>query len=190
MRNETKFKANLTQTWHRSCGSLVISVGRSCHSRASQSSNLSWNELFEGLIWIDPNKIARVALDLVNERGEPREDPDTANLEPKQLWSLIGGLQGVEALGANSEVLIDLAFYAQQWYPEALSVTERMRLEARKLKWYMARLTGAARTWNLEVSFPFYAQRAVVSYYLMTRHLLALYEMASFSMLADLRKVL
>jgi hypothetical protein len=40
------------------------------------------------------------------------------------------------------------------------------------------------------VSFPFYAQRAVVTYYLMTRRLLHLYEAGNFSMLADLQRAI
>ena len=72
------------------------------------------------------------------------------------------GLKGLEVLETNSEVLIDLAFYLQQWYPEALVIAERLRLDARELKWHVARLKGAAQTGNLQISFPFYAQRAVV----------------------------
>ena len=46
------------------------------------------------------------------------------------MWRLIGGLEGLEVLERNSEVLIDLAFYVQQWYPEALPIAERLRLDA------------------------------------------------------------
>jgi hypothetical protein len=99
-------------------------------------------------------------------------------------------LDGLEVLETNSEVLIDLAFYVQQWHPEALVIAERLRLDARELKWHVARLKGAARTGNLEISFPFYAQRAVATYYLMTRRVLDLYEAGNFSMLADLQKTL
>jgi hypothetical protein len=54
----------------------------------------------------------------------------------------------------------------------------------------VARLRGAARTGNLEISFPFYAQRAIATYYLMTRRVLGLYEAGNFSMLADLQKTI
>ena len=72
-------------------------------------------------------------------------------------------------------------------YPDALVIAERLRQDALELKWHLDRLKGAARTGNLEVSFPFYAQRAVVTYYLMTRRLL---EAGNFSMLADLQRAL
>jgi hypothetical protein len=102
----------------------------------------------------------------------------------------VGGLEGLEILERNSDVLIDLAFYVQQWYPEAVAVAERLRLDARELKWHVARLRGAEQKGNLQISFPFYAQRAVVTYYVMTRRLLSLYEAGSFSMLADLQRAL
>ncbi len=94
------------------------------------------------------------------------------------------------SMAANSEVLIALAFYVQQWFPEALPIAERLRLDARELKWHVARLRGAAQKGNLQISFPFYAQRAVATYYLMTRRVLDLYEAANFSMLADLQRAL
>jgi hypothetical protein len=42
----------------------------------------------------------------------------------------------------------------------------------------------------LQISFPFYAQRAVVAYYLMTRRVLDLYWAVNFSMLAKLQEAL
>jgi len=69
-------------------------------------------------------------------------------------------------------------------------IAERVRLDARELKWHIERLKAAAQKGNLQISFPFYAQRAVVSYYRMTRQVLSLYEASNFSMLADLQKAL
>jgi hypothetical protein len=80
-----------------------------------------------------------------------------------QLWKLFGGLKGLEALERNSEVLIDLALYLQKWYREAQIIAERLRLNAQELGWHVARLMGAAQTGNLQVSFLFDAQRAVVA---------------------------
>ena len=144
----------------------------------SRSSPTSFESLFAQLKWIDRNNIAQVALDLVDPSGRPKAGEVAATMEPSQLWDLIGGLDGLETMERNSEVLIALAFYVQQWYPEALPIAERLRLDARELKWHVARLRGAAQKGNLQISFPFYAQRAVVTYYLMTRRVLELYEAA------------
>lgn len=149
-----------------------------------------WEDLFAKLTWIDRNNIAEVALDLIDESGQPKAVDGAGSMEPSQIWKLIGGWEGLAALERNSEVLIDLAFYMQRWYPEALPIAERLRLDARQVKWHVARLKGAAANGNLQVSFSFYAQRAVVNYYLMTRRLLLLYEAANFSMLGDLQRAL
>ena len=169
---------------------VLLSIAGYYYSRRRPSRPVSWEELVRKLTWIDRNAIAQVALDLVDESGEPREADHAASLDPGQLWKLIGGLQGLEVLESNSDVLIDLAFYLQQSYPEAIVIAERLRLDARELKWHVARLKGAAQTGNLQISFPFYAQRAVVSYYLMTRRLLDLYQAVNFSMLAKLQEAL
>jgi hypothetical protein len=169
-------------------GALISTAGY-YYPRGHQSSQESWEDLVKKLTWIDRNTIAQVALDLVDESGKPRHTADASNLEA-QLWKLIGGLKGLEALERNSEVLIDLALSLQKWYPEALVIAERLRLDARELGWHVARLKGAAQTGNLQISFPFYAQRAVVAYYLMTRRVLDLYQAANFSMLAKLQEAL
>jgi hypothetical protein len=158
--------------------------------RSRRSSPASWEELLTKLTWIDRDSIAEVALDLVDESGQPRFADDAGGLDPSQLWRLTGGLEGLEVLERNSEVLIDLVFYVQQRYPEAMIVAERMRLDARELKWHIARLRASARKGDLQVSFPFYAQRAVVSYYRMTRQVLNLYAEGHFSMLAELQETL
>ncbi len=168
---------------------LVLIAGY-YYFRSRRSSPASWEELLAKLTWIDRNNIAEVALDLVDESGQPKVAEDAGSLDPSQVWKLIGGLKGLEVLERNSEVLIDLAFYVQQWYPEALVIAERLRLDARELKWHVERLKGAAQKGNLQISFAFYAQRAVVSYYRMTRRVLSLYEAGNFSMLAELQKAL
>jgi hypothetical protein len=151
---------------------------------------LRWEKLIADLTWIDPNSIAEIALDLVDEFGQPRATGTAGSMEPVKMWKLIGGLEGLAVLERNSELLIDLAFYLQQWYPEAVVLAERLRLDARQLKWHLARLNGAAARGNLHVSFTFYAQRAVVSYYVMTQRLLMLHETGRFPMLQDLRKAI
>jgi len=170
-------------------GVLILIAGY-YYWRNRCSSPDNFEDLFAQLKWIDRNNIAQVALDLVDPCGRPKVDEAAATMETSQLWNLIGGLDGLELLERNSEVLIALAFYVQRWYPEALPIAERLRLDARELKWHVARLQAAAQKGNLQISFPFYAQRAVVTYYLMTRRVLGLYEAANFSVLADLQRAL
>jgi hypothetical protein len=170
--------------------SALILICAYYYRRSRQSSPALFEDLFSQLKWIDRNTIAQVALDLVDPSGLPKAGEHDDNLQPSQLWGLIGGLDGLKIMEENSDVLIALAFYVQRWYPEAVPVAERLRLDARELKFNVGRLRGAAQKGNLQVSFPFYAQRAVVSYYRMTRRVLELYEATGFTRLADLQRAL
>jgi hypothetical protein len=134
------------------------------------------------LALVDREKIALVAEDFLRE-----DDSHQQELESWQLWDLVGGMDGLEALNANCAVLIDLACHVQQWYPEALPVAEQLRLNAREIQWHLERLKGAQRRGNLRSAFPDYAQRAVAIYYSMTRHVLALYEATETPGLAELQ---
>jgi hypothetical protein len=160
------------------------------YRRAQKSSERDWRQLLTRLTIVDRSSIAEVALDIIDESGQQRKDEGSTALEPLEIWKLVGGLEGLEVLEANCAVLIDLAFYVQQSYPEALAVAEQLRLSAREIKWHVERLKSAQRTGKLESAFAMYAQPAVAAYYLMTRRLLALYEEGHFAMLADLREAL
>jgi hypothetical protein len=160
------------------------------YRRSRRFSQGGWEDLLSRLTYVDQNSIQEIALDIIDESGQPRRDENSAILDPSDLWARIGGLKGLEVLEANCAVLIELAFYVQQRYPQALAVTEDLRLAAREITWHVERLRGAARTGKLESSFPMYAQRAVATYYLMTRRVLDLYEQQHLPMLVDLRKAL
>ncbi|MGC2606981.1 MAG: hypothetical protein WA419_15640, partial [Silvibacterium sp.] len=139
---------------------------------------------------IDRSRIEEIALDIIDLSGQPRKDEGSAALESAEIWTLIGGWKGLEALENNCAVLIDLAFYVQQWYPEAVATTEQLRLSAREIEWHISRLKIAHQTGKLEDTIPMYAQRAVATYYLMTRQVVALYEQGNVAMLAELQRVI
>ncbi len=152
--------------------------------RARRASRTTWKILLGRLKKIDRDKVAIVALDLLEERDtEPQ-------LDPGRIFEMIGGMEGLDALEQNCDVLIDLATYVQKWYPEALEIAEELRLNAREIKWHIGRLRGASRTGHLYEQFPVYAQRAVATYYLMTRSLLILYEGGRVPGFADLQQAL
>jgi hypothetical protein len=153
-------------------------------------SDATWEDLLRRLSWVDRDKIALIALDVIAESGEPRQDADCFALEPSEIWKLLDGLKGLEAMEHNCQVLVELAAYVQTWYPEALMVAEQLRLNAKQIEWHVGRLKGAAATGNLQTSFADYAQRAVVTYYLMTRHVLALYDHADLPGLAELQRAI
>lgn len=169
-------------------GALVSIAGYSWY-RWPRSEEARWEMLLARLSVIDRDTVARVALDLIDESGNP-EAPKAPSLDPGQLWKLMGGLDGLEVMERNSEVLIDLAEYLQRSYPDAALIADRLRRDAGEIKWHVTRLKGAAETGNLQISFPFYAQRAALSYYRMTCSVLELYQTCNFTLLTDLQKAL
>ena len=178
----------------------LVSVAAFFHRRSRALAAEDWASLLNRLVAVDRHSISLIAEDLVGapEHGmgsahpaqNAAEDFYQESLDPSRIWALIGGLEGIEALEANCAVLIDLASYVQQYYPEALVVAEQLRLNAREIQWHLGRLKGAARQGHLETAFPDYAQRAIATYYVMTRHVLALYETANMPGRAELQRAL
>ncbi len=161
--------------------------------RARRSAGDTWEDLLRRLTWIDREAIATVALDAVgplDERGNPRQQNESFALDDDTIWKLLGGLEGLQVVERNCRVLVDLATYLQRYYPEALVVAEQLRLNAREIEWHVGRLKGAAQTGNLRSSFTDYAQRAVVTYYRMTRLLLDLCDQAGAPGLVQLQQAI
>ena len=155
---------------------LLVTMAAYAYLRARKASAQTWESLFNRLVAVDRYKVALVATWVLDEDGSS-VGPDP---EPGEIWDLIGGMQGLVALGANCDVLIDLACYVQGTYPEALAVAEQLRLNAREIQWHVSRLRHATQAESLHAAFPQYAQRAVATYYGMTQRVLALYATADF----------
>jgi hypothetical protein len=151
--------------------STLIGIALYYIMRARHASRNAWRVILSRLRQIDRENFAAVALDLLDEHED-----EQSQLDPDRIFEMIGGMDGLGALEDNCDVLIDLATYVQRWYPEALQLAEELRLNAREIKWHIGRLRGASQTGHLQEQFPVYAQRAVATYYLMTRSLLVLYE--------------
>jgi hypothetical protein len=152
--------------------------------RARRSSRKAWTLLLGRLQTVDRDNLSLVALDLLDEHEGPGQ------LAPETIFELLDGMNGLEAVERNCEVLIDLATYVQRWYPEALGLAEELRLNAREIRWHIGRLRGASQMGHLREQFPAYAQRAVATYYLMTRSLLVLYEGVHLPEFAELQQAI
>lgn len=165
--------------------STLIGVAFYYILRARRASKNAWRLLLGRLRKIDRDKFAAVALDLLDE-----QEGQQSQLDPDRIFEMIGGMNGLDALEENCDVLIDLATYVQRWYPEALQLSEELRLNAREIKWHIGRLRGALATGHMQEQFPMYAQRAVATYYLMTRSLLVLYEGVKLPEFAELQQAI
>ena len=152
---------------------LLATAGYSLWRAKRMQADPSLESLMARLVAVDRDKVSSIAASY----GSMLQDaPASQVLEGWQVWEMIGGLDGCEALAANCTVLIDLACYVQQWYPEALPVAEQLRLNAREIQWHLERLRGAQDRGNLQNVFPDYAQRVAAVYFGMTQHGLTLYE--------------
>jgi hypothetical protein len=148
----------------------LLGAGAHYYVRGRRNETKSYGDfeaLLQQLSKVDRHSVALIARDLID---------DDSDLDPSQIWPLIGGLDGLEALERNCAVLMDLVFYVQQWYPEALAVAEQLRINAREMQWHLERLKSAEKNGRLETFFPDYAQRAIAIYYMMTRRVLVLYQ--------------
>jgi hypothetical protein len=150
----------------------------------------SWEELLGRLSAINRENVAFVASSLVDEFGQRRGDENDTNLDEAQIWSMIGGLKGLEALERDCVVLVDLVFYVQQWYPEALAIAEQLRLNVREIEWHIGRLKSAAKVGRVEKAFPEHAEQVIVIYSTMACRVLALYEEWNLPGLVELRRSL
>jgi len=149
----------------------ILGIGGYYSWRIRKSANAGWEDLLKRLIAIDHSRVDAVALDAIEPSGARRTDPLARELEPDRIWELLGGLEGVERLEANSRVLVDMASYLQRSYPEAAAAAEELRLQARELEWHVGRLRMAAEQGSLEFHIGTYAQNAAIAYYLMEQRL-------------------
>ncbi len=150
----------------------------------------SWESLVQRLIVVDHKSVELIAKDWIEGRENIEPNFEPVALDPEEIWPMIGGMEGMEIVLNNCKVLVEMVFYLQQWYPEALAVTEQLRLNAREIEWHMDRLKSAAGTGRLKSHFPDYAQKAIATYYLMTRSVLQIYEQGQFPGLPDLQRAL
>ena len=147
-----------------------------------------WEDLLRRLGPLNHDNLALIAGDHVVASG-PRTSVEE-DLDLQKIWRLIGGMHGLDVVEKNCFVLVDLAFHMQQFYPEALLVTEQLRLHAREVVWHIGRLRAAATIGKRKRAVADHLQRAVAVYYRMTCEVLSLYGQADLSWLADLRRVL
>ncbi|HEY6847092.1 MAG TPA: hypothetical protein VI320_12830 [Terracidiphilus sp.] len=144
-----------------------------------------WDTLVARIQPVPFESLETVALD--NLQPGPRQ----LQLDPDEIWKLVGGLDGLKRMNHNADLMIQLAAYVRVWnFDEAVIVAERIRQDAIILKRALHRikLQGVFRAYRLRM--PFYAHQGASAYYLMTRRLLALYETNQYILYPRLAAVL
>lgn len=108
-------------------------------------------------------------------------------LEPPVMWEMLGGVEGIERMRRNAEVMLDLCMYAARWGQEGELIAQLVRTDALYLKKAVTRI---------ELMFWFglghrrahFALMEAAGYYeLMQRRLLGLYENTHVGLLPELK---
>jgi hypothetical protein len=155
------------------------------HARREET---SWDELLGRLVPVSRAGVQEVAAAFLNptvQELDPRRVE--RHLEPRDIWDLIGGIEGLKTMRRNADVLIDLASYVHRWNPEAAIVAEQLRLDAGEIKNALSRIERARRRGRLAASFSIQASRAAAAYYLMTQRVCALYAISQEGLLPQLK---
>jgi hypothetical protein len=155
-----------------------------------KGSSVTWEELLARLTPLGRVGIEEVATDFLvpdSRRIDPRND---LALGPEDIWDLIGGVEGIEAMERNAKVLIGLAGYLQRWNAEAVTVAEQLRLDVIEISRQLRLLKKLLKKGRSEPRVPVYMQRATAAYYLMTRRLMALCEASQSGLLPSLQQAL
>jgi len=155
------------------CSFVVIVLGRIVYTDAVMRRLLrcDWNELIGKLETIPQMEVARIGDDYLNPRSNQIE------IEPADIWTAIGGLEGVRRMRRNARVLIALAAHAQRWnFTESVIVMERMRRDAMQLQRATLQITLRTCLHLGSLRVPFHLHESTSSYYLMTKRLLTLYQ--------------
>lgn len=161
-------------------GAAMVLIVKLTHSMVSTASyaRMDWKEIVAKLQPVNLKGMGMVARDFLEpSRGQLK-------LEPDEIWSLVGGWEGLKTMRANADLMLALAAYTQRWnFEESVIVAERMRRDALKLR-------RAARHIELQMrpslmrllpkrywfNVPFEVHEVASAYYLMRQRLLALYE--------------
>lgn len=169
---------------------VLIGIGVLYAWRLRRSSKRTWEELMNQIVPMDRQAIETVALDAVEPSGERRSDEHRRELGRKDIWDLLGGMEGIRRMENNSRVLIEMAAYLERWHPEAAHTAEEIRLEARSLSWHTQWLHEAEKNHCLELHFHSYGQNAAIAYYTMVKKTITLFQHSEASLLRDLQRAL
>ncbi|RRA50445.1 hypothetical protein [Acidipila sp. EB88] len=143
----------------------------------------NWSQLAAKLKPVDRKGITVLALDYLHFSSDEitRSDED--------IWKLVGGVEGLARMRDNADVLIAMAYYACKWdSDESIAVAERMRRDGIALKRAVVALGLRKICGYGRAGVSDYVQEAAMSYYLMMKRLLRLYERSNNSMYKTLTK--
>ncbi len=133
-----------------------------------------WSELLGRLVPLN-----KVGIEIVTK------DEQAKLLSTAEIWRMVDGMDGLDRVYHNSQVLLDIAAYVLEWHPEAFEIAEQLRLKAQEIAWLVGSLRAAEENGSLESWFANYAQRAVAAYTTMVQSLLPLLSNAQYGAVSE-----
>jgi hypothetical protein len=154
---------------------LLFAAAIRSYSSSLKLTNVDWKDLVSRLQQLNEEGVATVAREFLEPHARQIE------MEPDQIWELIGGYEGLNRMRENANIMLALAVYTQRWnFDESVIVSERMRRDGLALQRSVRRVELRRMMRRFTQRFglrePFDVHEAVASYYLMRQRLLALYE--------------
>ena len=74
-------------------------------------------------------------------------DEHQLRIEPGTMWETVGGLEGIQKLNANCDVMLKLAIYAERWNDlNGRVISEIMRRDALRIKAAVMQIEAAMLT--------------------------------------------
>lgn len=148
---------------------VTAAVAKKSNTRFSDK---SWDELINEIEPVNVRLIEALALDHLNP------STDQIEIEPFEMWMMIGGVEGLVKMQHNAEIICALAAYAVRWnFDEAVIVTERIRREALTIRRAIAKATRYGFVEPVKrVHAPFHLYEVAVAYHLMRTRVLTLYQ--------------
>ncbi len=170
---------------------VVILLGTAIRAQLSavRLGGRSWEELVSALQRIEFDQVSWVARDFLDPRG------GQISLEPRDMWLMLGGRDGLRRMRNNARLMLLLAAHAQRWnFDEGVIVTERIRRDALRLRQSVRRIETTLMFHRIlrgsENLIPFHLHEAASAYYLMRQRLLALYQTSHAGLYPRLAEIL
>ena len=151
-------------------GLLLVVWLRLAVVRSRQISMPTWGQL--------AMKLKPVEKDAIRTLAEEYLKPESTSWRSsKEVYSMLGGVEGLDTMRSNAKVLIALAAYAERWNDkESAAIVERMRHDGQVLRRAVFNLSLAEFCGYGTQRMLDYAMEASVSYQLMRERLLLLYK--------------
>lgn len=149
---------------------LILNLFRA-EIRKADLSKKTWTELIKELKPVMTEGITLAALECAN-MGESKP-----RIDPGELWTMVGGWEGLNRMHANAGLLIAVAAHAQGWnLQESVKTADQMRQDGLAVRRAAMKITLKHACGYGERRAAFHVQEFAAAYYRMTERLLALYE--------------